>query len=250
MSRKRKDHRLWAVVFWLCLWQAAAMAVGHEVLLASPVRTVLRWAELAATAAFWRSILYTLWHILAGYSLAATAGIALGALSRRLQPVRELLSPLMSAIKSIPVASFVIAALIWIPSRGLSILISFLIAFPVFYAGTLNGLDQIDRKNMEMARTLGMPRWNRLRALVLPAALPAIRTAASLAIGLSWKSGVAAEVIGIPIGSIGEKLYKAKIYLATADLFAWTLTIIALSACTEKLIHWGLKALGRRLERV
>ena len=171
-------------------------------------------------------------------------------LASRFRLVGELLSPLLAAMRSVPVASFVIAALIWVPSRRLSILISLVIVLPLVYAGTLDGLRQIDPQLMEMARVFRMSRLNRLRAVELPAALPSVASALSVAIGMAWKSGVAAEVIGIPGGSIGEKLYKAKVYLATPDLFAWTLTIVLLSAGCSKLVKLGLRALSRSLERM
>ena len=57
----------------------------------------------------------------------------------------------------------------------------------------------------------------------------------SVALGICWKSGVAAEVIGLPNGSIGDALYRAKITLSTGELFAWTFVIILLSAGFEKL---------------
>lgn len=63
---------------------------------------------------------------------------------------------------------------------------------------------------------------------------------------MSWKSGVAAEVIGIPSHSIGENLYMAKIYLDTSGLFAWTLVIILVSSLFEKLFL-GMLALVRKL---
>ena len=56
-----------------------------------------------------------------------------------------------------------------------------------------------------------------------------------MGLGLCWKAGTAAEVIGIPDGSIGEKLYHAKVYLNTSELFAWTLVIILVSLLFEKL---------------
>ena len=88
--------------------------------------------------------------------------------------------------------------------------------------------------------------WSRIAsrlkrsASALPAALPSTGAALSTAMGLAWKSGVAAEVIGIPTGSIGEKLYKAKVYLATPDLFAWTLTVVLISAACTRMVRWGL----------
>lgn len=69
----------------------------------------------------------------------------------------------------------------------------------------------------------------------------------NIAIGLCWKSGVAAEVIGMPSGSIGEKLYQAKVYLETPDLFCWTLTIVLLSVGCEKLLSLLTELVERRL---
>ena len=68
--------------------------------------------------------------------------------------------------------------------------------------------------------------------------------------GLAWKSGVAAELISIPSGSIGEKLYSAKVYLMTGDLFAWTAAIVLLSALCARLFSWILHLIAQRLERM
>ncbi len=229
-----------AALFWVAAWQVVAMAVGQGILLASPVDTLARLVALVQTGGYWRSVLFTLCHILAGYALASAAGIALATLAARYAPVADLLAPLLSAMRSVPVASFVIAALIWVPSRRLSLLIVAVIVLPVVYAGTLDGLRQIDPRLTEMARVFHMPRLNRLRCVALPALMPSLTSALSVAMGLAWKSGVAAEVIGIPGGSIGEKLYKAKVYLATPDLFAWTLTIVLISAGCARLLRIGL----------
>lgn len=241
---------LLAAAFWLAVWQALSMAVGQPILLASPAATLARLWALVRTADFWRSLLFTLGHILAGFALASLAGMALAMLAGKVEFVSALLSPLLAAMRSVPVASFVIAALIWVPSRRLSILIAFVIVLPVIYAGTLDGIRQIDPKLKEMARVFRMGRWNRFRTIDLPAALPSVASALSVSIGLAWKSGVAAEVIGIPGGSVGEKLYRAKVYLATPDLFAWTLAIVLISAGCAKVLKLGLRAIGRAGERL
>ena len=243
-------RRLLAAALWLLIWQLAAATVGQPILLASPASTLARLVKLVREAAFWRSIGYSLGHILAGYLLAGAAGLLLAVLAGRFSPVADLLAPLLAAMRSVPVASFVIAALIWVPSKRLSILIAFLIVLPVVYAGALDGLRQIDPQLREMARVFRMPALNRLRAIDLPAMLPSLASALSVSMGLAWKSGVAAEVIGIPAGSIGEKLYKAKVYLATPDLFAWTLVIVLISAACTRLLRRGLAALARRVERM
>lgn len=247
-SRTRPLRLMLAALFWVALWQVAAMAVGQGILLASPVDTLLRLATLVRTGEFWRSVLFTLGHILAGYALACGLGIALATLAARYALLADLLAPLLSAMRSVPVASFVIAALIWVPSRRLSLLIVAVIVLPVVYAGTLDGLRQIDPLLTEMARVFRMPRGNRLRCVALPALMPSLTSALSVAMGLAWKSGVAAEVIGIPTGSIGERLYKAKVYLATPDLFAWTLTIVLVSAACTKALRAGLGRLNEMVQ--
>ena len=246
----KRCRRLWAAAFWLIVWQVAAMAVGQRLLLASPVETLLRLLQLIRTAIFWQSALFSMGHILLGFGLAVALSITFSALAARFTAVRELLSPPLAVIRSVPVASFVIVALIWIPSRRLSVLISFLIALPVLYEGVLAAISRTDPQLLEMAHVFRMSPVNRLIHLYLPAVLPHFRAAAVTAMGLAWKSGVAAEVIGVPGGSIGENLYKAKVYLATPDLFAWTLTIVLLSLLCTRALSLLLDLLQRRLERM
>ena len=78
--------------------------------------------------------------------------------------------------------------------------------------------------------------------------MPYFLAACSVSLGLAWKSGIAAEVIGIPDGSIGEKLYKAKLYLNSTDLFAWTVAIVVVSIVVEKLFLMIIRRIYRRLE--
>jgi len=88
---------------------------------------------------------------------------------------------------------------------------------------------------LEMARVFRVPVSRQLRGIYLPAVLPYFRSAVSLGLGLCWKSGAAAEVIGLPAGSIGEALYTAKVYFQTGDLFAWTAVIVTVSVIFERL---------------
>ena len=141
----------------------------------------------------------------------------------------------MVVIKSVPVASFIILALIWMGSARLPLFISFLMVFPVIYGNTLQGLKSTDPQLLEMARLFRVPWARRLRYIHLPALEPFLLAGCSTALGMSWKAGVAAEVIGVVGGSIGERLYEAKIYLETADLLAWTVVIVAVSALFERL---------------
>ena len=98
----------------------------------------------------------------------------------------------------------------------------------------------MDQKLTQMADVFQVPFPRRLRYLYLPQVAPFFRSACAVGLGLCWKAGVAAEVIGLPDGSIGERLYEAKVYLNTPDLFAWTVVIVLLSLAFERLFLWGL----------
>ena len=174
--------------------------------------------------------------------------VTLLAAAARLMPwVEWLASPILQLVKATPVASFVILALVWVRGRELSVLISFLMALPVLYSAVRTGIAAADGQLLEMARVFRIPAGRRLRAIWLPAVLPAFREGCRTALGLCWKSGVAAEVIGLPDGSIGDALYRAKITLSTGELFAWTFVIICLSAAFERAFLALLGAAQRRV---
>ena len=229
MRGKKQNVRLWAVAFWLIVWQLAAVAL-HAVyphgalLLPSPVSSLAR-----------------LW------TLASTAAVVLAALSARFSRVKELLAPLVAAVKTVPVASFIILALIWLSSRTLPLFIAALMVFPPVYLNVLEGIRRTDASLLEMARVFRVPFSRTLRGVYLPQVLPYFRSAVSAALGLCWKAGTAAEVIALSSGSIGEKLYNAKIYFQTADLFAWTAAIVLISAAFEKLFLLLVDKIAERM---
>ncbi len=250
LAQKLKNAlpRAAAGLFWLAVWQLAAMAVGHGgLLLPSPVQTVAALSALLPTGAFWRRIGFTLARILLGFALAVAGGVALGAASARWRAVRVLAAPPLALARAMPVASFVILALLWVRSANLSVIVSFTQVLPVVYAGVCAGIADTDKELLEMARVYRLPVLRTLRYIRVPGAFPAFAESLSVAMGMCWKSGVSAEVIGLPDWSVGDALYRAKLTLATPDVFAWTLAIVALSALLSALARHGLTAAQKRL---
>lgn len=235
MGTNKKRYRLLAALFWLAVWQAAAMAVGQEVFLVSPVQAVRTLLQLLPRPEFWQRIGFSSGRILLGFLLGTGCGAVLAVLAEASPAADILLAPLMQLVKATPVASFIILALVWVRGAWLSVLISFLMVLPVLYSAVRTGIRSADPQLREMARVFRLPLGRRVRAIWLPAVLPAFRQGCSVALGICWKSGIAAEVIGLPNGSIGDALYRAKITLSTGELFAWTFVIILLSAAFEKL---------------
>ena len=234
-TKKNRAGLLAAMVFWLAVWQAAAMLIGQEVFLVSPLQAAAVLVQLLPQADFWQRVLFSTGRILLGFVLGALVSVLLAVAAERSTWVETLLAPVMQLVKATPVASFIILALVWVSGSSLSVLISFLMVLPVLYGAVRTGIESADGQLLEMARVFRLSPGRRLRAIWLPAVLPAFRQGCSVALGICWKSGVAAEVIGLPDGSIGDALYRAKITLSTGELFAWTFVIILLSAGFEKL---------------
>lgn len=252
MNKGKTPLRLWAVLFWLAVWQLAAMAMAVAyrhggLLLASPLTALGRLGELALTGDFWAAVGRSAVLILGGFLLSCALGTVCAALAARFRRLRELLSPLVAVVKAVPVVSFIILALFWLDTAALPLFISALMVFPPVYLNVLEGIGRADGKLLEMARVFRVPWRRQALGIYLPAALPAFRSAVSLSLGLCWKAGVAAEVIGLPAGTIGERLYTAKVYFETGDLFAWTAVIVTVSALFEKLFLRAVDALAERI---
>ncbi len=236
-ARARRAARPFLVVaFWLGAWQVVAIAVGHEVLLASPASVVTRLVTLLPTAELWATVGHSLLRIGGGFVVGAVVGVVLAVLAASYRTVDTLLTPLVDAVRSTPVVSVIILALIWADSGRLALLVSATMVVPVVYANVVEGIGARDRRLLEMAAVFGVPRARRLVPVDVPGVLPFFVAACRIGVGLAWKSGVAAEVIGLPQGSIGERLYDAKILLSTADLFAWTVVVVVLSHLLERLV--------------
>ena len=249
MKHRVSMRRIMIILFWLAVWQLAGLAIRNDIIFAGPADVARSFAALLPDPGFWISIGWSFGKILAGFFLAFLSGVLLGSLAFRFRFLKELLEPVITLAKSIPVASFVILALIWIGSANLSVFISFLVVLPMIYVNTIAGLESTDEKLVEMARVFSLSLPRRIRFLYVPALTPYLVSSCRIALGMSWKSGIAAEVIGVPAHTIGERLYMAKIYLATSDVFAWTIVIILISSLFERLFLRLLEQGARWNER-
>ncbi len=227
-----------AVLIALLLWQCIYMTINQRLILASPLEVVVNLMQMIRRTDFWRTVLYSVLRITGGFLIAFATGVVLGILAGRCKALEMLLWPYATAIKAVPVASFIILALMWIGSDKLSILISALMVFPIIYTNVLEGIKSADKRLLEMAYIYRLSNIKKLIYIYLPALKTYIKAAVSMALGIAFKAGTAAEVIGIPDGSIGERLYEAKIYFDTAELLAWTAAIVIVSIVLEKAASW------------
>lgn len=237
MNNKKTNLTIkpWAILFWVALWQILSIMLSQEILLPSPVKVLITLCGLLPARAFWLAVISSSIKFSLGFLIAAVLALILSSLGYISKFLEALVEPLVVVIKSTPVASFIILALVWINPGQLSIFIPALVVFPPFYLNMKAGLHSADTKLLEMATVFKVSFKAQFRNIYLPACLPHLRAAASLGLGLCWKSGIAAEIISLPRNTMGFSLYQAKVYLETPSMFAWTIVIIFFSVFFEKL---------------
>lgn len=243
---KRIGKALVVFSFWLVLWLIAARIVNKELLLPYPHTVIVKLFQLCATALFWKNVALTLIRIVLGTVLALIFGTGLAIVTSKLSVARRLAEPMITVIRATPVASFIILALIWLGSGKLPVFICFLMVLPIIWSAVSDGIAALDPKQKQVCQVYGLSFVKRFRYFYVPSVLPYFLSACKTSIGMAWKAGVAAEVLAVTPNSVGKQLYHSKLYLETAELFAWTAVVVLVSLAIEKSVSY---LLSRPLKR-
>ena len=235
---------------WIGVWYAVWAIVDLPLLFPAPHVVAKRLWELLGEKSFYAITGKSLLNILAGLLIGVFSGCLLAAMTALSPLIGDFFRPFMTLVKTTPVASFIILLLIFAGAAKTPSLVTILIVLPIVWSNLDEGLRNVDPKLKEVATVYRFPVGKRLKVLVFPSLLPYFSASLKSALGLAWKAGVAAEIIAMPKGTIGTQIGNAKLYLESADLFAWTLTVIlfsfviefALTKLLEKLFARGKEA--------
>ena len=230
--------------FWLAVWMLVAALVAQPLILPGPGAVALALLRLICDAGTWAILAGSGARILGGLALAAVCGGLLAGISVRSRAFARLVAPALSFVKATPVACVVVLLLIWLGSARVSIAAVFLMALPGVYFSLVEGLTQVDKPLEQMFRLHGVRGWRLFCAHTWREVLPFVLSCAKAVIGMSWKAGAAAELIGMAVGSVGERIYQAKLLIETADLLAWTVLVVAASWACERVLVWLLRVSG------
>ena len=236
--------------FWLAVWEAASLALAQPLIFPGPVAAAESLLRFVAEPGTWLILLGSGARILGGLALACAVAAVLAAVSWRSDVCRRLVAPALSFIKATPVACAVVLLIIWLGSARVSIAAVFLMALPGVYFSLLQGLDEVDGPLARMMRMHGVHGIRFLLARVWPSVLPFVLSCARSVIGMSWKAGVAAELIGMAQQTVGERIYQAKLLIETSDLFAWTVLVVTASWACERVLVRLLELSGPAAWRV
>ena len=238
---------LGVLVFWVGVWFALALKTNNAFLFPSPTEVLSVLGELVLTAEFWSISMASLCRVFLGVALSVLIGVALAIAISYSVVLNALASPMLTVIKSTPVASFIILVCIWMDTSFLPVFITSLIVIPIVCSNISQGISSVDKSLLEVAKIYKFSLPKKIYRLYIPSLAPYFLAACKSSLGMAWKAGIAAEVLAPPKNAIGSQLYFAKTYYETSTMFAWTLVIILLSMIFEKLLVGLIELIGKRL---
>ena len=247
---KKIGCALLVAAFWLGIWAIAAYRFGKPLLFPSPLSVLTTLGELLQTKEFYLITAKTIGNILMGTFTAILFACVLVVITARIHLVHELIHPVMAVVKATPVASFIILMLLFLGPVKVPAFITFLIVLPIVWTNLDQGIASIDTQLQEVAKIYRFSFVKRLRVLIFPSLKSYFLSACKTSIGLAWKAGVAAEIIAMPKGTIGTQIGEAKLYIMSAEMFAWTLTVVLLSLAIEFGVSHLFKMLdGKKMQK-
>ena len=228
----------------LLLWSGLA-GLYPPILVPSPWEALDALAQLAAAGALWRELGITLLRLFVAFALGALLGIALGLAAGHRPAFAALLRPGMAVAGGVPPISWLALALIWFGTGDLApIVVALLVATPVIFLATAEGVQALDRELLAMAHAYGLRGLDLLREFYLPALAPHLTTGLSAGAGLTIRVGVMGEFLASSSG-IGSAMALARTRLDTAEVVAWVAVALALLLLSEGLL---LRPLARRAQ--
>lgn len=238
---KKSILTLLSISILLLAWQLLAMLAGRPDLIPSVPRLLLTLADLFMSETFYRSVAATVFRGIAGMLLSLVAATGAAFLFDKYKYTYELFRPLLAIMRSVPVISFILLALIFLNAESIPLLIAFLTMFPLLAENLTKGIKSQRKELLIMARQFGLGRWNKLAQVIYPQLKPFLYSGLASATGFGWRAIIMGEVLAQCTPGIGGEMKQAQTFIDVPGLMAWTIVAILISYLSDK----GISRLGK-----
>ncbi len=233
-------------IFWIFIWEIASRVVSRDnslmlLLFPSPKTVFEKLFEMAPTLNFVNTVLYSVFRVFRGFVFGVFLGFILGILTHFFKIFYYMFSPVLKMIRAVPVVAISILLFLFLETESIPIIIVILMVTPLVWQTVHDGLDNTDKKLLEMATVYKLSNAKVFLSIKLPSITPSLISACVNALGLAWKSGIAAEVICRPKISLGAMITQSKQLIGYDEIYAYTIAIIILSLLFEYLLKFLCK---------
>jgi ABC-type nitrate/sulfonate/bicarbonate transport system ATPase subunit/ABC-type nitrate/sulfonate/bicarbonate transport system permease component len=218
-------------------WEFIASQIGYPAIFPSLVDLLKETGRLVISTDFLLEITFTILRGIAGIVLAFVLAFILATIAVFSSFWKAFFHPIVLVSRSIPVISLVLIALLWFSPTQLPIFIALVTMFPILYQNTLTGLEQTDKRYLEMATVFGKSKSNQYFKIYLPSAKKVIYDGLKTAMGFGWRAIIIGEVLAQPIHGIGTAMKQAQAYINVSELIAWTVIAVGISYLFEFIIR-------------
>jgi len=227
-----------SVICMLIVWKILSLHFDSDFVLPSPEKTLITTLTLFGDGRFLGIVGTTVARGLIGFIISVVLGIGTGILTGLNPYADAFLRPVLVTIRSIPVISIILLALIWFNPGSVPVFIGMLTMFPFITTNVSDGIRSIDRELVVMATFYKVSRERIVRELYIPAIMPFIVSGASSALGIGWRAIIIGEVLSQPVYGIGTMMQNAQTFLNIDAVIAWTIVAVLISYAFEKMIRW------------
>lgn len=217
-------------------WQLLSWQMAQPQLIPSFPDLIRALLRLVYSPGFLVSIGTTCLRACVGLLLSLAAASITAFLLNRSEAIRFLFMPWLSLLRSVPVISFILLALIFLNPEMIPLLIAFLTMYPLLTENLLKGLMNRRDSWKMLARQFHLNAWNRLFQINYPQLKPYLFSGLASAVGFGWRAIIMGEVLSQCVDGIGKRMKEAQVFIDVPELIAWTLVAIVLSWLTDKLI--------------
>jgi NitT/TauT family transport system permease protein len=227
------------VILILAAWEILSLVIGSENILPGPIYTLKTLILFLGDIYFYKSLFLTLLRGLTGFVLAMIASLLVGIPSGINSKTESFFSPLIVTIRSTPVISVILLAIIWLRVENVPVFIGFLTMFPILTTSIITGIREVDRGLVEMALIYRVKKLRLLKDIYIPSLSPYFFSGLLTAAGFGWRAVIIGEVLSQPRYGIGSMMQNSQTYLLVAELISWTMVAVLVGFVFEKVIEMG-----------
>jgi NitT/TauT family transport system permease protein len=236
---KKRLLNIASVLFLLALWKILALYFHSAFIIPQPEDTFLTVLQLFTDKDFLVVAGSTVLRGLVGFIISFFLGLVTGIFAGISPGFNAFITPLLVTVRSVPVISLILLALIWFDPGTVPVFIALLTMFPFICTNVSDGIRSVDPGLVEMAVFYKVNKRRIITGVYLPAIVPFIISGASSAMGIGWRAIIIGEVLSQPVYGIGTRMQVAQTFLNVDAVIAWTLIAILISFVFEKMIRWG-----------
>ncbi len=240
---RRQYISLASILTMLLFWKLLALYFNSDFIIPPPERVLFKTLTLFTEKNFLAVAGSTVLRGITGFIISFILGIVMGVIAGVNDNFNAFLRPMLISIRSTPVISLILLALIWFTPGSVPVFIAILTMFPFICTNVSDGIASVDHDLVEMASFYRVSHFRIITDVHIPAIIPFIISGASSAMGIGWRAIIVGEVLSQPKYGIGTVMQSAQTFLNVDAVIAWTIIAVVISYLFEKAIRWSERKL-------